>query len=374
MAADPDARILLCIPRLSGGGAERQVRMLAPRLAGRGLGISLFSRFAGDEAADLEAAGIRCFPIRAAGNHDPRLVLELAGAARRARANIIHTWLTQMDVLGGAVALATGRKWVLSERLSPAGYGRGLKNGVRAQLGRFADIVVANSAAGIEVWPDHPRRMIIANGVDPEAIRRAPAAAVPAGRPLIVAVARLVPHKGTEQVVRAVAQLRPRHPEMVLAILGTGPEEQRLRALAGALGIADNVVFAGYRADVWGWIGRASLCVSASRYEGQPNAVLEAAAAGIPQVLSDIVMHRDAVGAHGALFADPADPAALAAGIGALLEAPDRARSLAASARSAVAALTIDRAADLYGGLYRGTAGSRAPPGTDRGARSSSAA
>lgn len=373
MAADPDLRILLCIPRLSGGGAERQARQLAPRLAERGLGISLFSRFADDEAASLEAAGVACFPIRATGNHDPRLALELARAARMSRANLIHTWLTQMDVLGGAVALATRRRWVLSERASPAAYGGGLKDRARKRLGRRADIVVANSAAGLEVWSGHPRRMVIANGVDADAIRRAPPVSVPAGQPLVVTVARLVPQKEIGRVVHAVARLRPRFPEVRLAIVGTGPEEGALKALAASLGLEGNVAFTGFRPDAWSWIKAASVFVSSSRFEGHPNAVLEAAAAGVPQVLSDIVMHRDAVGGSGALFVDPTDADAMAEAIGTLIETPGLARLLTAAAESAVAALTVGRAADLYAGLYRCTAGGRPPLETGAGAPSSSA-
>jgi len=378
MPTDPppgdETRILLCIPNLVGGGAERQIRQLAPRLVERGLRVSLFSRFAGDDAAILTAAGVACFPIAAAGNHDPRLIFELARSARRARAQVIHTWLTQMDVIGGAVALATRRAWVLSERCSPEDYGGRLKDRARAWLGRFADVVVANSAAGLAAWPDHPRRTVIANGLDFEAIEGAPPAVEGAvGRPLIVTAARLVPQKRIEAVLRAVPRLRRDFPGMLLAILGEGPEAAALNALAAELAIEDSVFFAGFRADAWAWLKSASVFVSASRFEGQPNAVLEAAAAGTPQVLSDIAMHRDAVGDGGALFVDPGDTEALAAAVAALIGQPARARAAAASACSAVLHLSIARSADLYAELYRRAASGSPLLGADRGAPWSSA-
>jgi len=373
MPTDPEPRILLCIPSLRGGGAERQLCQLAPRLVECGLGVALFSRFAGEEAESLTAQGISCFPIAAAGNHDPRLVAELARAARRARAQVIHTWLTQMDVIGGAVALATRRAWVLSERCSPEAYGGRAKDRARAWLGRFADVVVANSEAGLAAWPGHPRRTVIANGVDFEAVRDAPAA-VAAGRPLIVTAARLAPQKRIEAVLRALPRLRRDFPGLLLAILGDGPEAAALKALAAELGVEGNVFFAGFRADSLAWITSASVFVSASRFEGQPNAVLEAAEAGTPQVLSDIPMHREAVGDGGALFVDPGDAEALAAAVAALLDQPERARAMAASARSAVLHLSIGRAADLYAGLYRRAASGCPLLGTERGASWSSAA
>ncbi len=280
-----------------------------------------------------------------------------------------------MDILGGAVALATRRAWVLSERTAPASYRGSLKERARSWLGRFADVVVANSEAGLAVWPDHPHRTIVANGLDHDAIRAAPALAAEraAGRrPLIVTVARLVPGKRIEAVLRAVALLRRDFPDLLLAVLGTGPEEGRLRALAAELEIATNVHFAGFRPDVWAWIRAASLFVSASRVEGQPNAVLEAASAGTPQVLSDIPMHRDAVGAGGALFVDPGDAGAMAAAVAELITRPALGRALAASARAAVLDLSIARAADLYAGLYLDAASGRTL-GAERGAPWSSA-
>ena len=348
--------MLLCIPTLGGGGAERQVRLLAPRLVERNVRLALFSRLGAEDEASLAAAGVACFPIAARNNHDPRLLAELARAARGSGARIVHTWLPQMDVLGGVVALATRRAWILSERWSPEGYGRRVKDRLRARLGRLADVVVANSPSGLSAWSGHPRQMIIENGLDFAALEREPIAAV-AGvtdrKPLLVTAARLAPNKRIEAVLHALPRLRCRFPQVMLAILGTGPEENALKALAARLDLEGNVFFPGFRPDAWAWIKAASVFVSPSMFEGQPNAVLEAAALGTPQVLSDIVMHRDTVGNGGALFADPGDPDAFAAAIASLILDPALARAVAASARSAVDRLTISRAADRYVELYR---------------------
>lgn len=357
-----DARVLLCIPTLGCGGAERQVRLLAPRLVDRGIHIGLFSRLDAEDLASMTAAGIACFPIVATGNRNPRLAAELARAARRTRAQVIHTWMPQMDILGGAIALATRRFWLLSERCSAGLYGGGARDRLRGWLGQFADVMVANSDSGLAVWPDHPRRMVISNGVDFEAIRDAPAAVAAAalgGRPIVVMVARLVKRKRIDAGLHALARIRRVVPEVLMAIVGAGPEEQALKALAAELGVIDNVHFAGFRPDAWSWIKSASVLLSASRFEGQPNTVLEAAAAGTPQVLSDIVMHRDVVGDDGAVFVDPDDKEALAAAIVSLLTDPERARTVAAAARAATLKLTIERATDLYAELYRRAASGR---------------
>lgn len=353
-----DPRVLICIPTLGSGGAERQVRLLVPRLVERGIRISLFGRLTPADEARLAAAGAACFPIASAGNHNPLLAIELARAARTSEAQIIHTWLTQMDVLGGAVALATRRRWILSERTSRAAYGGGAKDKARAWLGRYADVVVANSASGLAVWPDHPAAIVIDNGIDLKGIRNAPATVADGGtgiadRTVIVSVARLVPGKRIDRLLHAISRLRRDIPDILLVLIGEGPEERALKRLAAALGIDGHVLFAGFRPDVWSWIKAGRVFLSASLFEGRPNAVLEAGVAGTPQVLSDIDMHRAAVGDGGALFVDPEDADALASAVLSLVASPKMGARIAAAARDALRDFSAERSADLYACLYR---------------------
>lgn len=366
-AATHATRVLICIPNLGSGGAERQVRLLAPRLVNRGIRISLFSRLSGAEVASLNRSGVTCFPIRSPGNHNPQLGFEMARAVQAARAEIVHTWLTQMDIIGGAVALAMRRRWILSERNSAAAYGGRGKDRLRAWLGRFADIVVANSASGLDLWSRHPCPVMIRNGVDHRAIRDAPLESLAgtetgSGRTIIVSVARLARNKRIDRLVRALSRLRLEMKDVLLVIVGEGPEEAALKALALELGVADQILFAGFRPDAWSWIRTGSVAVSISLFEGEANAVLEAAAAGTPQVLSDIRMHRDAVGDGGAMFVDPEDPEALASAILSLVRNETMAQSIASTAQAAVEPLSVERAADLYAEIYRqaaaGTPGS----------------
>lgn len=359
-------RVLLCIPNLGSGGAERQVRLLAPLLGDRGIRLSLFSRLAGADVAALTAAGIPCFPIECRGNHNPFMAMEMARAAKASEAQIIHTWLTQMDIVGGAIALATRRRWILSERASADAYGGRPKDRLRAWLGQFADVVVANSLAGLEVWPRHPGRIMIRNGVDHEAILNASARTLDAGtgnsgRTIIVSVARLTRTKRIDRMLHALSRLRSEIPDVLLVLVGEGPEEQVLQALAAELGVAEQVRFAGFQPDAWSWIKSGSVFLSTSQVEGQPNAVLEAAVAGTPQVLSDISMHREAVGDGGALFVDPDDPEALTSAIVSLVRNSELAGSVASAARDAARGLSPGQAADLYAQVYRRTA--RGAPG-----------
>lgn len=351
-------RVLICIPTLGGGGAERQVRLLARPLVERGIDLSLFSRLSEADAAGMTEAGIRCFSLAARGNHNPGLLLELFRAIRLTGADLVHTFLPQMDILGGIAALTLRKPWLLSERSSPLGYPASGKSRLRAWLGRRADAVVANSAYGLEVWPHHPERYVIPNGIDLAAIERAPVDLLAGretlrGRTVIVSVARLSAEKRLERLLGAVRQVKREIPDLLLVLAGSGPEETSLRSHAAALGVEDHVLFAGFRSDVWSWLKHASAFVSPSLFEGQPNAVLEAAAAGVPQVLSDIPMHRHAVGDEGALFVSPEDEDQLAAAILSHLKDPEAARRTALAARREVESLSVERAADHLAKLYR---------------------
>jgi glycosyltransferase involved in cell wall biosynthesis len=104
----------------------------------------------------------------------------------------------------------------------------------------------------------------------------------------ILAVARLVPQKGLDVLLHSFAQL----PQAVRAgwrvtLVGDGPERDRLERMAQTLGLADVVVFEGFRSDPLAFMQRASIFALPSRFEGMPNALLEAMAAGLPAVVTD---------------------------------------------------------------------------------------
>jgi phosphatidylinositol alpha-1,6-mannosyltransferase len=146
---------------------------------------------------------------------------------------------------------------------------------------------------------------------------------------LLLTVARLVAHKGHDVAIRALARLRRTHPELRYLIVGVGPEEERLRRLAGELGVAEAVVFAGALADadVAEAYATADVYLGLSREDG-PTSVegfgisfIEAAASGTVVVAGDSGGVRSAVrdGESGFVIA-PEDDAAAAAAAARLLD------------------------------------------------------
>src|SRR5436190_24383401 len=100
----------------------------------------------GPNFARLARSGAAIHRLRARGNYDPRLVTQLSSLVRRLRPDLIQTWLTQADIIGGWVARHTGVPWIVAERASAPLYTPTLKNRVRAHLAGRAALIQANSA------------------------------------------------------------------------------------------------------------------------------------------------------------------------------------------------------------------------------------
>ena len=129
---------------------------------------------------------------------------------------------------------------------------------------------------------------VLANPIPVVALRAASLShhpkSLPEHWPRLLAVGRLSQEKGIDILLHALVRIRERHPQAHLKIFGTGPEESALKTLAAELKVEPAVTFCGYSDELTEAYAEASLFVLPSRYEGLPNALLEAAAAGLPIV------------------------------------------------------------------------------------------
>ena len=172
----------------------------------------------------------------------------------------------------------------------------------------------------------------------------------PAGRDLLF-VGRLIEQKGVDVLLDAWTQVRQAFRRLI--ILGDGGWRARLEAQARTLGIEDSVVFEGYQLNLRSYYEDACLMVLPSRWEGMPNALLEAMSMGMPCVATRIDGVTDAIddGVHGVLVS-PEDATDLARGLVRLAESEDR-RSLGLAARARVEReFTFDAVSTRYRALY----------------------
>jgi glycosyltransferase involved in cell wall biosynthesis len=178
----------------------------------------------------------------------------------------------------------------------------------------------------------------------------------------LVHVASLVGVKDQAMLLRAFASLTPQLPvptargRVMLDIIGTGPEEARLKGLAHELGIADRVSFVGAvpHEQLPAYYQRAALHVLSSRHEGLGMVTLEAAACGVPSVSTAVGLLPDCP--EMGVCVPVGDEGALAAAVRALLDDPVRRHALGQAARHAVherytVQHTVDQLIALYGSL-----------------------
>ena len=163
--------------------------------------------------------------------------------------------------------------------------------------------------------------------------------------PIMLTVARLVPHKGQDMGIRALSMLSRDFPDLRYILVGEGHDEPRLRALAEAMGVTSRVGFVGPMRDdeLPEAYATSTIYLGASRIDNEINvegfgiSFLEAGASGVPSVAGDSGGVRSAVrdGETG-IVVPPTDADAITGAIHSLLLNPGRRREMGRAARLAV--------------------------------------
>jgi glycosyltransferase involved in cell wall biosynthesis len=173
--------------------------------------------------------------------------------------------------------------------------------------------------------------------------------------PIVGCVARLVPGRGHDVLLRAVARLRSRWPDLRVLLVGRGEGRPAIEGLVGELALDDVVVFTGYRGDDLPQVLAAMDCfvLLQAGSEESGRAVLEAMAAGRPVVAGRFgAMPETVVDGETGWLVEPR-PDDVAARLGAILADPERARAMGAAARRRVTALfTSERRAEAVEAVY----------------------
>lgn len=289
-------RVVLVIPRLHRGGAGKQLVYLAVGLQHRGWrvrAVTLLPR--GEYARELEDAGVRVSTLGLTRPvPDPRILVRYIRLLREWEPDAVVAFLFHATLLarlsapfGGDVALISS---VRNERFG--GRGREL---VQSLLRSVDDVTTVNSArvarrlAGRGVL-DPERLEVVENAVNlseygappnPE-LRRS--LGVEPEDVLWLAVGDLHPQKDYGTLLRAWRRVATRVSGVQLRVAGEGPRRSRLEDRIRELGIADSCDLLGHRDDVPALLAAADAFVMSSRWEGFPNAMMEAMAAGLPVV------------------------------------------------------------------------------------------
>lgn len=288
--------VALIIESMGGGGAQRVVAEVAADLLAHGHPVSLITFAEPDNDAVAVPSGVERLVVGAVERgHGPlggiianiRRICALRRVLRACPARVLAGFVGTTNLLLILAACGLGRRVVISERNDPARQSLGrLWNPLRRHLYRHADLVTANSTGALDTmaaWVPRDRLRLL-----PNPVRQAPGHSVAeTSGQVILAVGRLHPQKAYDVLLPAFAAFHANHPGWRLMVLGDGALRPTLEAQAEALGIAASVDWRGHVTDPFPWYRRADIFVMPSRYEGSPNALLEALSCGVAAIVSD---------------------------------------------------------------------------------------
>lgn len=294
--------LALVITGLEPGGAERALTQLALRID-RSLFaptvISLRPRPAGAQAelVDLlEAANIPVEFLNARSKWQfPLAVVKLNSRLKTLRPALVQSFLFHANVVAALAGRLRRVPVIAGVRVAdPSRARQRAERWLTPWSKQFvcvsqsvADFCAQNCKLPAE------KLTVIPNGVDVERFRNAAAAdpaalGLEADRRFLISVGRLDRQKGFDWLFPQLPRIFAARPEYDLLIVGEGPERARLQAQATALEIQNRVHLLGWRTNVPQLLKLADLLLLPSRWEGMPNVLLEAMAAGLPVVTTEV--------------------------------------------------------------------------------------
>jgi glycosyltransferase involved in cell wall biosynthesis len=362
-------RVLHVISGLTGGGAERLVAQLVPKIQDAGMKCAVMSVYPSAVPDELASHDIDVIQISRKGRFDAGFLSRMIGAMKSWKPDLVHTHLHTGNYWGRAAAIAAGVPTIVRTEHSPC------DPSTRVPGSGIADRVLNNASSAVITFMQEQGRFLARfEGLDFDKIAIIPNGIVHGPLPTAVSITEGRTRLGTEPGVfailqlgnllkvknqrlalRAVAALDPalrRRARLFFA--GEGADRPALMQLVRELHLEEHVKFLGYRNDVSLLLPGASLAIMPSLKEGMPLALLEAMSAGVPVLSTPWIGARDLLqNGRCGIVTEDWKPATLARGVEMIMQNYEGARAIAQRAQAVVRreydiALTAQRHCELY--------------------------
>lgn len=359
-------KILLLIPTLDRSGAEKQLALLASHLPTDEFQVRVVALTRGGPYADLLAE--HNIPLDILGKRlklDPLALLKLRRLIKDWQPDILHTWLFAANTYGRLVSGGkTSPKVIISERCVDSWKSRWQLWFDRKLIPR-TDRLVGNSEAVVEFYrrlgvPDAKLR-VIHNGIEvtppppTDQVALKTELNLPEEARVVGYVGRLAKQKRVKDLIWAVELLSSLQPNIHFLIVGDGPRRNDLEQFTRDTQNEDRIHFLGHQSDPAKFLPLMEVFWLASDFEGLSNSLMEAMAAGLPVVASDIPANRElVVPEQTGYLVPPGDSVNFAKYADILLKDTERREAFGAAARDRMRSeFSIDAMVKAYAALYR---------------------
>lgn len=378
MGEKHSGRSILIVSQPTTGGTARHVVELSEGLAARGWRVTVACPKTGWLLSRVSSRQVRHANLPMTREIRPisdlRAFLALWRSCRRLQPDVLHLHSSKAGFLGRIagrlarvpVVVFTPHCWSFQ---SATGRKRDFYVRLERFASRFCDMTVAVSQReadeAVELGVLPPERVtVIHNGVPPFRAGDLPekiAKSIPSNDSLIVSVGRLDEQKDYSCLLDAMAAVLRAKPNSALVIAGDGPLREELLSQAGKLGISDKIVLLGEIDDVSSLLGAGHLFALSSLWEGLPYTILEAMAAGLAVIATDVGGCSElALDGETGRIVPPADPESLSRAMLQLLEDPiGRARMGAAGRRRVEEEFSLEGCTAANEALYLKLAGKK---------------
>jgi len=366
-------RVLYLITSTFLGGAEKILYETVKGMNNKEFNLFVCSlKRKGEFAQKIESEGVEVISLEATDKSVFHSMIEsfktlfrLINILRAKKVDILHCFLFRANLLGRIAGRLTGVPIIISSVRTPEvekRYQLTLDRITSFMVDRYTAVSEAVREYSIEHGISQEKILTIYNGVSLNngspfinGLELKKIFGIKADESVIVTIGRLRVEKGHRFFLKSMVKVREKIPAIKALIVGKGKEEEKLKRYSQKLGLDDHVIFTGEREDISEIIQIVDVFVLPSLWEGMPNVLLEAMAAGKPVVatkvggIPELVVHEET-----GILVHPEDSSALANAILDLLQDKLKAKKMGEAGRVRVEEhFNISRMVEKTENLYR---------------------